>query len=675
MQKFLEYVVLGALFLLTLLPLVVIPETFFPFIFGKALLFRVFVEVAVVAFVLLVLSSHKYTLRITSLTIVFGSFVLVMFVANLLGVDPVRSFLSNFERMDGWITLLHLFLLFVVAEHVLMKHWKTFLQVSLGVSVLVGLYGLLQIGGVFVINQGGVRVDSTLGNATYLSVYALIHFFIALWLVSSTRQRVLWAVYGLIGLLNVLMVYLTATRGAFVGLVVGVFVGWLWYAYVHKHQRALMGLFFAVLVAIGSFSLLSAYKDAPAIAESPTLSRIANIDIEAGEVRFTLWGMALEGIKERPLLGWGQENFTPIFAKYYEPSLFTQEPWFDRAHNVVVDWFVSGGIIGGVLYLLLFVVAVYQVVRMRSVESAVVLALIVAYFVQNLFVFDNTISYLFFALLLAWVSSKMTTVATIQARDIFPDTALRGAGIAVGVAVLIVVWVQIHAPALAANRALITAVNPRVSAEIRFDAYQVAANATVFADQEVSQHSMQFALQALQAPNAPDEIKEVVVRQSLAILEEQAMRAPHSPRAQLFFGLLLRSVGLTDEAEIQLEKARVLAPRKQMVLFELGALYIHTGEFEKAVEIFKEAHELAPEFKDPFVLYAMSLMYAGRVGEAEELLIERFGYVPVLEENLASIYVALGLQERYYQLWDEFVALEGESMEAFQIRQEVERAQ
>jgi len=43
--------------------------------------------------------------------------------------------------------------------------------------------------------------------------------------------------------------------------------------------------------------------------------------------------MAWEGVKEKPLLGWGQENFNLVFNKYYEPSLYGQEVWFDRVHN------------------------------------------------------------------------------------------------------------------------------------------------------------------------------------------------------------------------------------------------------------------------------------------------------------------------------------------------------
>jgi hypothetical protein len=52
--------------------------------------------------------------------------------------------------------------------------------------------------------------------------------------------------------------------------------------------------------------------------------------------------MALKGIAERPVLGWGQENFNYVFNKYYNPQMFGQEEWFDRTHNVVLDWLIAG---------------------------------------------------------------------------------------------------------------------------------------------------------------------------------------------------------------------------------------------------------------------------------------------------------------------------------------------
>ena len=61
--------------------------------------------------------------------------------------------------------------------------------------------------------------------------------------------------------------------------------------------------------------------------------------------------MAIKGFIEKPILGWGQEGFNFVFNKYYDPRMYTQEPWFDRAHNTYLDWLIVGGALGLLSYL------------------------------------------------------------------------------------------------------------------------------------------------------------------------------------------------------------------------------------------------------------------------------------------------------------------------------------
>ncbi len=125
-----------------------------------------------------------------------------------------------------------------------------------------------------------------------------------------------------------------------------------------------------------------------------------------------IWGMALEGFKEHPILGWGQENFNFVFNKYYNPGMYAQEPWFDRAHNVFFDWLIVGGILGLLAYLSLFATAIYLLwfrIGTWSVTSKSILTgLLAGYFFQNLFVFDNLISYIMFFSVIGYIHSIST---------------------------------------------------------------------------------------------------------------------------------------------------------------------------------------------------------------------------------------------------------------------------
>ena len=129
------------------------------------------------------------------------------------------------------------------------------------------------------------------------------------------------------------------------------------------------------------------------------------------ESRLTIWKMSWQGFKEKPVFGWGQENFNLVFNKYYEPILYKQEPWFDR-YNVFFDRLTTNGIFGLLSYIGLLGAALYYLWAKRkntglSVEdSAIFGSMFIAYFFNNLFVFDNLISLILFATFLAYVSFR-----------------------------------------------------------------------------------------------------------------------------------------------------------------------------------------------------------------------------------------------------------------------------
>jgi hypothetical protein len=154
--------------------------------------------------------------------------VLVVLVADLLGISPAKSIWSNFERMEGWVTLAHLFVLLTAMYSVLTRElWNRFFYTTLGASTLIALYGLLQALGLATIStQSGYRVDATFGNATYTAVYMMFHlFFIALVWERLWREgiagRLTHIFFTALLVLHGVVLFLTATRGAVLGAVIG----------------------------------------------------------------------------------------------------------------------------------------------------------------------------------------------------------------------------------------------------------------------------------------------------------------------------------------------------------------------------------------------------------------------------------------------------------------------
>src|SRR3989344_1537026 len=141
LHKILRYALLGGIFLIpVLIPFIISKSMFFPFITGKNFAFRIIVELLLGGWLILAWNDPAYRLRFSWILAAVTVFLGIVMLADIFGEDPLRSFWSNYERMDGFITLLHLFAYFVVAGSVLRDStilWSRFLQASLGASIVV----------------------------------------------------------------------------------------------------------------------------------------------------------------------------------------------------------------------------------------------------------------------------------------------------------------------------------------------------------------------------------------------------------------------------------------------------------------------------------------------------------------------------------------------------------
>ncbi len=255
-----RWVALGALFLIPFTPFIVGNSFFFPFITGKAFFFRVLVEIAFGGWLVLALLDRRYRPGFSWVGVMVFVFVVWMFIADSFAVNPLKAFWSNFERMEGWVFLAHLLLLFVAASGVLAveKKWRAWWLTALGVSAITSLYALFQLFGWAAIHQGSTRIDASLGNSAYLAIYLLFNVFIAGWL-ALTEKR-MWLKWGLIALavLEGVLIFYTETRGTIIALVGALLLCALLAAFVSpgRARRVAAGALVAIVVLVGGFLLV-----------------------------------------------------------------------------------------------------------------------------------------------------------------------------------------------------------------------------------------------------------------------------------------------------------------------------------------------------------------------------------------------------------------------------------
>lgn len=681
-RDFLRFIVLAALFATPFICLIVPASMFFPFITGKNFTFRILVEIALGAWILLMFIDAKYRPRFSFVLAAAGTFLAVITIADFTGINPYRSFWSNYERMEGLITHIHLFLYFIMAGSVFATEemWKWFWRTSLVTSLFIAMNAYHQLNGTEAVHQSANRLDATLGNSTYLAVYALFHAFLAMFLFFRDGKEYprLRFVYPLVAAINISVLYYTQTRGAFIGLVGGVLLALFLAAlfdgeHPERKKYAIAGLVGAGLL-VGAFVM---WRDAPWIQQNRTLGRIATISLtdQTTQSRFMIWRMSWEGWKEHPILGWGQDNFLYVFAKYYNPKMWNQEPWFDRSHDVFFDWLIAGGALGLLSYLSLFGAALYYLWFARHkhftvIERGIFTGMLAGYFVHNIFVFDNLTSYLIFFAFLAYLHTLNAESAPVAQPEHSHKKAKKSeeqmetGDLLIATAIIVAMTAGavylLNMRNIDANIALINAIRPE---SIFVDgpngqkeiAMEALLQRRLFGTGEAREQLAQLALQTAD-PRVPEEIRKKFYDLTVSEFEDDLANDPTNVRTISFLATIYARFGVLDKAFQYYKKSIELAPKRQESYLDLAQLLGATGNHQEAEAAAKAAYELEPGYPDAALAYTVELIYQKKFDEAAKVLEGFKGSTVIYDSRITNAYGNNGRFDKVIELVNEKIA-------------------
>ncbi|MDP2586447.1 MAG: O-antigen ligase family protein [Candidatus Komeilibacteria bacterium] len=434
-EKILKNIVIFGSFLVVLLPIVIVPGSYFPYIIQKTNILKILIELIFLAYLPLALWKAEYRPKKSFILWAVLAFAGIMILTTFTSQSVYRSWWGNWERSFGTFNYLHYFAWFIALLGVFKekKYWYYLLNFSLIVSALIGLYAVAQRMDLGITFESGLqRVNATMGNASFLSAYMLMHVFIALLFITEKVSLKLKFWYWSVFILDFLVLQLTATRGGLLGLagalvlfIILVFTLKLW---EKKSVKILVGLTLFVFL-IGGLAMV--FKESPLIKGNYWLRRLTSFSINDGTVqtRLRTWTWGLQGFRDNFIFGLGPENYHIAFNQYFEPDFYrysATEIWFDRAHNNLVDMASTMGIFGLLSYLgILWAVfhaltMLYRQQKISKLAFVVIILLFFSYTVQNLAVFDSLNTLIIFYLLLAYVAFLYTSnnVGPVQEGDL-----------------------------------------------------------------------------------------------------------------------------------------------------------------------------------------------------------------------------------------------------------------
>lgn len=681
------------------LALVVAPSFPYPFITPKVFLFRGLIEVL---FITLLVGILRGRIRIgrdlfRAPVLSYLVLVLVLCLAVIVGVNIARSIWGTLERMEGLFQVLHYagFLLLLVVVFRTEGDWLRFFRISLGVSIGVCLYAFWEkahppesvpSGAMFL-------VSSTLGNSGYLGGYLLLHFFLALLLVMRARPQARF-LYAGIALLDVWVLVLSGSRAGLLGLAVGLVV-WGILGMIRSRDRRTkrigwggIGLALAALVFWGLQGLT---REAVQTPTKDLLQRLSTLTDFSTLERIRVWRIALKGFLERPVLGWGPNNFVEVYERFFVPPTLPGNDWYDSAHNVLLDLGVSAGFMGIAVFLATLGVVIWAYVHRKAVMPRptrksspndgrgrerpwALVGLVVGYLVHLIFNFPVLVLQILFLAVVGYANFSVLRNSASSAGHVPAESFTPGLFFKVGAIILIAVismsmYFYTVQPALAVQ-AFMEAASSQ-STDLRDPATLAHIRRALvipsFATRELRLFLVDRINKVAESPQVSPEAKRRVLEFSANELREQLEADPDDPHvlwelANLCNMLSPFDPSKLDEAEKRWTQAIVYSPKRPQLYLGLGTTMALAGRLEETGNLFKQAVILGPNWIEPrirLLIYYLvrrddrrAEVEARRLGELISAQRGARGFTEDEALRLSSVYQQVGKVEKAQEIWN-----------------------
>lgn len=683
LEKILLAVLTGGILLTVIYPFFNLAGVFFPFIFSKGLFIQV-ISLALLPFWLaLVILYPRYRLvnGYRSLITVVIYWGIILIITTLVGADSVRSWWGTAERMTGAYTILSFMLWFLMIVTVFRskRQWLWLLRGLILGAVIVSAK-IIYAG--LILHE--FRPFAWFGSPGIAGSYLLFFpFFALIWyrLEKLKRGQIVIIILELIFLLAL---GLTGSRASWLGLLGASVIGFLVWP---KSAR----LRYGGLIIIGVFGIGLAYTATNHLPASwytrfSPLARVANI-VLADASRFMAWDQGLKSWVNRPVFGYGPENYHIAFNRNYDPELIQYTSWgsslqFDKAHNQPLEHLVDTGIIGLISYLLIFIITIGVLVRRKGFASLVFFMLLIAYFIQNLLSFDTPVTYWLFFISLAYIyfstnkssppdSSERTTKSgssQIKAAIIIPVSLL--------VVPVIIYFGSIRAYTASREMAIaqaaadqpIDTVFPYYERALKIKGPQsfeirqyLGADVLRKVDQYSQQYEQVLQFAALElAKNSRNDYHNLLLlgqiynilgeqntqyyKIALADLEQAEKLAGQRYQIQITKAWTLLGLGNLEQSIKTLEQARQngYQPSEFEELFIFGRLYGQIGDLEQAQTYYIKAYQAKP--KQTAVIGALAAVYQqqGNLKKAREMALLMAEIDPTKQAEVDDFLASLG---------------------------------
>ncbi len=695
-------------FIILALPILTFPPYFFPADWGKTIIFRSILAI------LLFLFAYQYFFRKQELHLpilkknvlvwLLAALFIIFLLASIFSVDPYFSFWGSPYRSGGFITFAFYFV-FAILVFMLFDNgdWENAWLVSIIIGVFVSLIAIIQYYGLLgsLFAPAPYRPPSTMGNPDILATYLLLLSFITLSLgikepfhSHSGKTKKIFYFFSLILFLHVMLI--SGARAVYLGMALGLLYFLLLYPKKMKVIKPIIvGL---AILAGGVIFYVSAIDQYPKFLEQsrlfePIISRLS-VKKLISDPRFAAWQIDLHIVKDRLLLGYGPENFSVGFDKYYNPAipyLNTDISWWDKAHNIIFQTISDAGIFALITYLLFFVALFWQLNKLKNQQKSAsesehqkllahgIQATLIGYFIANLFGFDSFATYLIFFLIIGYSlyltdhSRIKTSVIASRSEAIslnLFDRLLRfarndgGRKTIFAFLFILLIWF------LWQYNLLPFYINGQANKAQDLVNQKNCAAAFALMDMQLQYHSFLDSYTRLEYGDFVKscngdypEYSRAYLKKGVEVISQAIKIQPLYTRYWIFLGNAATILAeqeknietknsLLTEAKNYLNKALQLSPRHQEILVGLAKLQIVAGNYQGAKQYSQECITINSAFPDCWWYLGLSKIYLKDGTDADKTILKsnQKGYDITTEASLLELSNAYGSVSDYQNL-------------------------
>ncbi|OWK27261.1 MAG: hypothetical protein US76_00985 [Parcubacteria group bacterium GW2011_GWA2_38_13b] len=620
-EKLIFYGVIIILFAPLISPLFLAPLGIFlfPDAFAKALFLRITIEIIFALAIFLILKK-PVVLKIKPLFWTFLFLWLAMAVSIFLSIQPHQSWWDLQYRSLGFFFYSHLFILLFIITYFIKdaKVWDRIFAVIISIGGIVSAVGVFQRFGIYfkldyIAVSGLDRPAATLGNPNTFGAYLVVLLPITLlYLLRSFKAQPLRiiraAFFGIIFILEIAGLAVANSRAA----ILGFFASLIVFAFFYNFQKPwIKKAAFGALIFLIVFSF--AGIKIGFLRNTFIFNRFASLISSSGATRLAAWQSGLKSFLDRPFFGFGPENFAVAFDRNYNPFFGTMpgldEHWWGRAHNFVVEWLATFGIIGFAAYLLVYGYMISRLNRVRkklknshsAATATMLISVFTGYFTYSFFNFDTPAVLTLIFILWGYsyfIISEYLETATQTKTVILPKTAMYFF-VSVLFILIFVFWRYNLKPFIVNAQANRIEINFLNDPEKFFNDYVKITKNSGYLEHDLNLRFYSLATKYANWLFQNGKIEESIAKRKVLVgqLEKNLQIMPYYTRNYIFLGdsyvylITLESENKTEnftKARDYYLKAIELSPKRQEGQMGLAHLYRSIGQYDKSIKILLE---------------------------------------------------------------------------------------